>query len=460
MSDEGNAMKLTTCLAIVLLLAALGAPVQARIIWVPDSASSIQTAITRANSGDTVLADTGIYEERIELRGHGVTVASRFLLTGDSSFIGNTVIQPGTSPGTVVSFYGAGDSIDVLAGFTIRNGSGGNGGGIHCWGGSPLIVSNVIEDNFVTADGGGVMVQFGAKPTVRGNIIRRNRTNTWGGGVYIHDGCSPVVERNVIYDNGTVGDGPGRFTGPGTFCGRLLAAGETATAFLNRGGGVLVTDYTGEPMSPIVVNNTIDGNEAQTSGGGIYVNSAPVDVRNNVVTANAPSGVHTDGPDLTISYNDAWDNGTNISGSTREGQGSISANPLYVDSAGDDFHLQFGSPCIDAGDPASPPDPDSTRADMGAYWFFQTGTAEHGEPVVTPGVPAATIVRGVLFFGGGGMRDEGRAGLLDISGREVMRLRTGANDVGALSPGVYFLREVSMGRWFEVSRARKVVVTR
>jgi hypothetical protein len=32
-----------------------------------------------------------------------------------------------------------------------------------------------------------------------------------------------------------------------------------------------------------------------------------------------------------------------------------------------------------------------------------------------------------------------QASLLDISGRKVMGLRTGANDVRALAPGVYFV---------------------
>ncbi len=31
------------------------------------------------------------------------------------------------------------------------------------------------------------------------------------------------------------------------------------------------------------------------------------------------------------------------------------------------------SPCIEAGDPSSPADPDGTVADMGAYYFDQTG---------------------------------------------------------------------------------------
>lgn len=60
-----------------------------------------------------------------------------------------------------------------------------------------------------------------------------------------------------------------------------------------------------------------------------------------------------------------------------EGEGNINADPRFVDPMPDmnhgaakpNFALQADSPCIDAGDPDSPPDQDGTRADMGAIEF-------------------------------------------------------------------------------------------
>jgi hypothetical protein len=63
--------------------------------------------------------------------------------------------------------------------------------------------------------------------------------------------------------------------------------------------------------------------------------------------------------------------------------------------------------------------------------------------------PTPTVVRGVLFLPQSASSSPSASRLLDISGRKVMGLQPGANDVRALVPGVYFVRErsaVSGGR--------------
>jgi hypothetical protein len=53
-----------------------------------------------------------------------------------------------------------------------------------------------------------------------------------------------------------------------------------------------------------------------------------------------------------------------------------------------------------------------------------------------------TIIRGVLFLPeASGEKREARCELLDVSGRRVLDLKPGANDVSRLSPGVYFVHE-------------------
>ncbi len=49
---------------------------------------------------------------------------------------------------------------------------------------------------------------------------------------------------------------------------------------------------------------------------------------------------------------------------------------------------------------------------------------------------------------------------MDISGRKVMDLKAGANDVRGLAPGVYFVRSEPSAVGRQPSAVTKVVVTR
>ncbi|MCK6445427.1 MAG: DUF1565 domain-containing protein [Planctomycetes bacterium] len=57
------------------------------------------------------------------------------------------------------------------------------------------------------------------------------------------------------------------------------------------------------------------------------------------------------------------------------GNGNFVADPLFVAPATGDYSLSPGSPCIDAGNPASPLDPDCSRRDVGAIPFAQVNGA-------------------------------------------------------------------------------------
>jgi len=68
-----------------------------------------------------------------------------------------------------------------------------------------------------------------------------------------------------------------------------------------------------------------------------------------------------------------------------------------------------------------------------------------------------TIIRGVLFLPeASGEKREARGELLDVPGRRVLDLHSGANDVSRLSPGVYFVREVQAQA--QAQAVRKVVI--
>ncbi len=75
--------------------------------------------------------------------------------------------------------------------------------------------------------------------------------------------------------------------------------------------------------------------------------------------------------------------------------------------------------------------------------------------------PIATVVRGILFLPASGGEHPASSLLLDITGKKVLDLKPGANDIRHLSPGVYFIRGgsgIEKTRFGE--RSRKVVITK
>ena len=76
--------------------------------------------------------------------------------------------------------------------------------------------------------------------------------------------------------------------------------------------------------------------------------------------------------------------------------------------------------------------------------------------------PGPTVIRGVLMMGRQLTAYGSRPELLDVSGRRMMYLREGANDVRSLAPGVYFVRSErsAVGGEPSVAGVNKVVVTR
>jgi hypothetical protein len=82
-----------------------------RIIHVPQQQSDIQARINSAVNGDTVLVADSTYYENINFMGKAITVASYFLVDGDSVHIDSTIIngsQPNHSDRGSVVFFIAG----------------------------------------------------------------------------------------------------------------------------------------------------------------------------------------------------------------------------------------------------------------------------------------------------------------------------------------------------------------
>jgi hypothetical protein len=127
---------------------------------------------------------------------------------------------------------------------------------------------------------------------------------------------------------------------------------------------------------------------------------------------------------------------------------------LAPDSVLTFWYAVIGSPFGDSGQ--APSQRDTSELALRCKWareYFEqvTGITEQ---TMSAG---PTIVRGVLFLPDSpGLRVSASPCLLDASGRKVTALRPGPNDVSALSPGVYFVRE----RQAQALATRKVVLAR
>ncbi len=128
-------------------------------------------------------------------------------------------------------------------------------------------------------------------------------------------------------------------------------------------------------------------------------------------------------------------------------------DPLFADSY---FHLSAGSPLIDAGDPSWEFDPDSTVADIGAYYFDQLGINDPVYPQKT--IPESFGIASVFPNPFNPVTqvnialpqaDRITVEVLDILGRRVALLQDGLVQAGthsltfngaALASGTYFVR--------------------
>ncbi len=308
----------------------------ATIINVPGDYSTIQTGIDSSSVGDTVLVQPGTYVENINYNGKNITVASLFLTTQDTSYISQTVID-GNQNGTVVIFESGEDISAILTGFTITNGHiasgqpGSYGAGICCKDSSPTIANSFIVDNFSHNDGAGIYCSD-CSPTLSNLIISKNTTEWDGAGLFC-DYAHPTLYRVVICNN-------------------------TATW---AGAGVYLTSCS----EPTFTNVTITENNSYDSdnyAGFQLAHDASPTLVNCILWNNTPQEILlTSVCSIDITYSDIKGGWTGV--------GNMNIDPLFVNPLDGDFHLTTESPCIDSGDPNSPPDPDGSISDIGSYYF-------------------------------------------------------------------------------------------
>lgn len=333
----------------------------ARLAGWQEQPNTIQAAIDAAEDGDVVIVKPGTYtgdgNRDIDFEGKAITVCSE---TGPK-----TCIIDCQGEGYGFHIVGNASGLACIEGFTIRHAS---LGAVRCYG--SILVRAVGAGATEVAELGLTDYPFGYAPvTINDCRIVENPD----GGILLDSHDNVTITNCYIAANGTAG----------IWAYASAPFIRNCVVVRNCGAGIRAT--RGGDISNCTV--------ADNDGIGIWISQGTL--VNSIAWGNGQQQVYNPDQASSATYCDVhggW-----------AGQGNLDAGPLFADANSGDYHLksQAGrwdpnsqlwvkddviSPCIDAGDPASPvgqePFPNGGIINMGAYG----GTAEasksyFGEPV-------------------------------------------------------------------------------
>jgi len=341
---------------------------------------------------DRTLVELTVSSPGIKLRGNGYLKNSEIhdnqyggvsISDGVVTVIGNDIYNNGSN----TAYAGAGLSI------------------MGTWDLTANIIANHIHDNYhyyAFSRGGGVYVDTAEDGLVSliDNLIENNRVGSssgnpgFGGGIIIN-GDSVILSRNRIQNNTAVGwiDPLGNYLGGQG--GGILINGDAL--LMNNiisnnhatfsGSGLCITG-----SAPELYHNTITFNSYADEGTGVYVAEASSSERaepklwNNIIT-NQLVGIYVKGDvtnNVVISDGILWyENNANTGGTgTFFLSHEYTGDPMYVDVAGNNFHIAFDSAAIDHGvltniNSDFDKEPRFGIADLGADEYWAPGILKH-----------------------------------------------------------------------------------
>ena len=396
------------------------APVSPFTNWLT-AATNIQDAIDASVAGDFVVVSNGVYNvggravygtatNRVVID-QAVTVQS---LNGPAV----TAIAGLSSPHIRCVYLTNGAA---LIGFTLTNGNvntqgdptnASSGGGVWCADVSATVSNCVLTANHAEEDGGGA---YGG--TLNNCIITNNQAFISGGGTYnsVLNNCL-VVTNKLIQGSGGGGTAYGALSnclliwnsgpsGGGAYRSTLTGCVVSNNSAGNFGGGVafgvacdtLISSNRassgGGAYSNVLNNCILINNFANSLGGGAYGSS----LANCTVVSNSTSTINGAGggtywcylSNSIVFYNyspkspnyEIYQTAFPYYCCTTPfpgGFGNITNEPDFVNLAGEDFHLQSKSPCINSGNNSAVmgstdfdcnPRIQGGTVDMGAYEF-------------------------------------------------------------------------------------------
>jgi uncharacterized protein (TIGR02145 family) len=223
---------------------------------------TIQQGIDASQSGDTVLVQPGTYFEHINYNGKNIVLGSKFLTTVDENYIEQTIID-GDAYGLPCVRFMTGESAETkLVGFTLQNGYTGSdefGGGVYISGGSsPVLDHLIIKNNIANSGrGGGISCYYGGVVKISNTLFENNYSSEAGGAIYLFSTFAEIT--NCEFKNNSA----------------------------SWGGAILVFRASALIKNSVIHNNT--GNDAAIN---IHEASETVNFINSVIcNNNAPVGI-------------------------------------------------------------------------------------------------------------------------------------------------------------------------
>jgi len=363
---------------------------------------TIAKGVSVLTPGDTLFVESGTYAESLQATIPGGTSWSNPVTV--MAYPGDTVtIEPTSAQNaqSVFMFYGAQEQYIVVQGFTINathvtndavkitdSSSGGAASHIKI---DDCEIENAPQCGVLTTDGadynefidltvhnnGTTDLHHGLYISTSANIVSGCTSYSNAGcGIQVYSDSSTtdcngnIISGNLCYNNGFGGYGEGIdiSSGSGMQVYNNICYGNTDE-------GIQIQYYS--PTDIAVINNTCVGNTSY----GIYVgadssgDAVNIFVENNICYNNTAGAFLADAGTSTTQL-------TNLFG----------VNPLFVNLAGDNFHLTAGSPAIDAGTATNAPStdfagnarPQGSSYHIGAYEYVSAAPTPTPTPTRSP----------------------------------------------------------------------------
>jgi hypothetical protein len=385
-------------------------------VYVNAATATISNCVVIGNTAST--ADGGF--------GGGV-----YLSNSASTLVGNTIVSNTAS--AAAEGYGGGLSLlysaatlhnNTVQDNTASTASWGLGGGVFLEYSDSILQDNTVQGNTASTAaigfGGGLYVDYSAA-ILQGNTVISNTASTtatgYGGGIYLY--YAATLQDNVIINNTASLTGPGFGGGlrllhsPATIQGNTVISNTASSnpAASGQGGGLCVEDsnslaltnnlvsgnhantegsglwFTGSygyHTSACLLHNTIADNTASGGGQGVYVGSYTTLAFTNTIVAGHGMGITVTASSTATLEGTLWHgNGTDTGGggTILTGTVNIYDDPVFVNLATWNYHLDVDSPSINAGvDAGVSVDIDGDPR----FWPYDIGADEFVEHLYLP----------------------------------------------------------------------------